>query len=314
MPGLLTGLIPACHTPFDRTGGLNLSVVDQQAALFRESGLRSVFVGGTTGEFASLTVGERKALCERWVSVAGDSMRVAVHAGSNCQADAIELAGHARAAGAAAIACVAPSYFKPAAVQDLVEFLVPIAAEAEPLPFYYYHIPCMTTVRLPVSDLLREARFRIPNLKGLKFSHDDMVDLQGAIAAEEGAFDVLFGFDEALLAGLSFGVVGAVGGTYNFAGPHFQRLIRAFEKGDMAAARAAQLRATEMIKPLGALGFTAASKAVMPFVGVDCGPVRPPLHNLSPEQLNHLYETLAPLDVFARPLKRTAGVVQAGRT
>ena len=162
-----------------------------------------MFVGGTTGEFASLTLDERKALCERWVAVAGDSMQVALHAGSNCQADSIELAAHARHAGVAAVAAVAPSYFKPATVHDLVDFLAPIAAAAGPLPFYYYHIPCMTSVRLPVTDLLREARGRIPNLRGLKFSHDDLVDLQGCITADGGAFDVLFGFDEALLAGLA---------------------------------------------------------------------------------------------------------------
>jgi N-acetylneuraminate lyase len=302
MPGVLTGLIPACHTPFDRTGGLNLPVVEQQAALFRESGLRSVFVGGTTGEFASLTLAERKALCERWVAVAGDSLKVALHIGSNCQADSIELAGHAEEAGVTAVAAVAPSYFKPATVRDLVDFLAPIAAAAGPLPFYYYHIPCMTNVRLPVAELLREACGRIPNLRGLKFSHDDLVDLQGCITAEGGAFDVLFGFDEALLAGLGFGVAGAVGGTYNFAAPLYQRLMRAFEKGDLAAARSAQFRATEMVKTLAAVGFTAASKAVMGFVGVDCGPVRPPLHNLSLEQKGALYDKLSPIEAFARPL------------
>ena len=168
MPGVLTGLIPACHTPFDRTGGLNLSVVEQQAALFRESGLRSVFVGGTTGEFASLTVVERKALAERWVSVAGDSIRVAIHAGSNCQAEAIELAGHARQAGAAAVAAVAPNYFKPATVSDLVEFLIPVAAEADPLPFYYYHIPCMTNVRLPVAELSARGAVSHPEFERLE--------------------------------------------------------------------------------------------------------------------------------------------------
>ena len=34
MPGPLTGLIPACHTPFTSTGRLNLAAVEQQAALF----------------------------------------------------------------------------------------------------------------------------------------------------------------------------------------------------------------------------------------------------------------------------------------
>jgi N-acetylneuraminate lyase len=83
-------------------------------------------------------------------------------------------------------------------------------------------------------------------------------------------------------------------------------LIRAFEKSDMATARAAQFRATEMVKILAALGFTAASKAVMSFVGVDCGPVRPPLQNLSMEQLSGLHEKLEPLEVLARSLKRSA--------
>ena len=303
MPGVLTGLIPACHTPFDPSGALNLRVVEQQAALFRESGLRSVFVGGTTGEFASMTVGERKALATRWVEVAGDSLQVALHVGSNCQADSIELATHAKQTGVTAVAAVAPSYFKPATVADLVEFLAPIAAAAGPLPFYYYHIPCMTNVRLPVTDLLREARGRIPNLRGLKFSHDDLVDLQGCINADGGAYDVLFGFDEALLAGLGFGVSGAVGGTYNFSAPLYQRLMRAAAESDMATARSAQFLATEMVKILAALGFTAASKAVMSFIGVDCGPVRPPLHNLAPVKLHALYDKLGSLDAFARPLK-----------
>jgi N-acetylneuraminate lyase len=306
MPGVLSGLIPACHTPFDRDGRLNLAVVERQATLFREQGLRGVFVAGTTGEYASLTMNERKALCERWMEVAGDTLRVAVHVGDNCQADAIELAAHARSAGVAAVAVAPPSYFKPATVQDLVEYCVPIAAEVDPLPFYYYHIPCMSGVRLSMAEFFYEARFRIPNLRGLKFSHDDMVDLQGCVAFENGSYDVLFGFDEALLAGLCLGARGAVGCTYNFAGRHYLRLVRAFESGDLAVARAAQLQATEMVKTLASFGFLPASKAVMALVGVDCGPVRPPLHNLAAPQIDALIGKLMSFDVFARPLKLLA--------
>ena len=304
MARVLTGLVPACHTPFHRDGRLNLDVVEHQAAFFRESGLRSVFVAGTTGEFASLTLDERKALCERWVEVAGDALRIAVHVGDNCQTDAIALAGHARQIGVAAVAAMAPHYFKPASVHDLIEFCIPIAAEADPVPFYYYHIPIMTGVRLPMAEFLHEARFRIPNLRGLKFSHDDLIDLQYCVAADEGAFEVLFGFDESLLAGLCLGACGAVGSTYNFAGRHYQRLVRAFETGDLATARAAQLRATELVKALTGFGFMPASKAVMAMVGVDCGPVRAPLRNLSTEQLAALAEKLARLDVLSRPMKR----------
>jgi N-acetylneuraminate lyase len=83
-------------------------------------------------------------------------------------------------------------------------------------------------------------------------------------------------------------------------------LIHAFESGDLVAARAAQFEATEMIKTLASFGFMAASKAVMALVGVDCGPVRPPLRNLTPAQIDALVVKLAERDVFARPLKLLA--------
>ena len=303
MPGFLAGLIPASHTPFDRSGQLDLSVVPRQAELFRRSGMRAVFIAGTTGEFASLSVKERKALCEGWLAAGDDNLRIVAHTGHNCLADAIELTTHARQAGVAAIAAVAPSYFKPAGIQDLIEFCLPIAEAADPLPFYYYHIPGMTNLRLPIAEFLHEARFRMPNLRGLKFSHYDMVELQECLNIDDGAFEVVFGQDEFLLAGLCFGVGGAVGATYNFAGPHYQRLIQAYESGDIKTARAAQLQASRMIQVLVQFGFSAASKATMALIGVDCGPVRSPLHNLSPDQVSALAKQLAQFDIFANPVR-----------
>ena len=304
MPGFLTGLIPASHTPFDRGGRLDLSVVPRQAELFRQAKMDGVFFAGTTGEWSSLTLDERKALCESWVECAGDQLRVVAHTGANCQADAVALTAHARQAGVAAVAAVAPSYFKPASVQDLIEFCLPIAAEADPLPFYFYHIPGMTNVRLPIAEFLHEARFRMPNLRGLKFSHYDLMELQDCINVDEGAFEVVFGQDEFLMAGLGFGVRGAVGATYNFAGPHYRRVMDAFASGDIKAARALQYQAARMIEVLIEFGFSAASKAVMSLIGVNCGPVRSPLRSLSPQQMDELARKLAPFDLFARPLKR----------
>ena len=293
MPGPLLGLIPACHTPLHPDGTLNLGMVEKQAELYLESGLRNVFVAGTTGEFASLTTQERMALAQRWCEVAGGSLRVAVHVGHNCLAEAIALAAHAQKAGAAAMAVTAPSYFKPASISDLIDFCAPIAAEAEPLPFYFYDIPGMTGVRLRMSEFLYQARFRIPTLRGLKYSNDDVLELQQCVRLEHGAFDVLFGSDECLLAGLCLGIRGAVGSTYNFAAPVYQRLIQAFEKHDLEAARTEQGKSIDLIKTLGDFGFLAASKTVMAMLGVDCGPVRLPLRNLTPQERAALWERLS---------------------
>jgi N-acetylneuraminate lyase len=303
MSNLPLGLIPACHTPFDSDGKLNLGPVEAQAKLYLEGGLKAVFIGGTTGEFCSMTIDERKRLCERWLDVAGDALQVAVHAGHNCQADAIELAGHARQSGAAAVAAMAPSYFMPKTITDLIDFCIPIAAEADPLPFYYYDIPGMTGVRFPMSDFLHEARFRIPNLRGLKYSNNDIPELQSCLQRSPGKFDIFFGTDESLLAALGLGVKAAVGATYNFCTPHFNRLIAAFQKGDLETARTLQHQHVEVVKILISYGFVPASKAIMTLMGIDCGPVRTPLRNLSASQVDELASRVSEYDIFARPLK-----------
>ena len=56
-----------------------------------------------------------------------------------------------------------------------------------------------------------------------------------------------------------------------------------------------------MIKVLYEPGFMAAAKAVMGLIGVDCGPVRPPLRNLTPTQLNALAGKLTEFDLWSRP-------------
>ena len=304
MSGPFSGLIAACHTPFSSEGELNPGVIERQAELLVECGVRGVFVAGTTGEFASLTLEERMTLADCWCKTDSASVRVAVHVGHNCLSEAVALAAHARQAGAIAVAATAPTYFKPASIQDLVDFCAPIAAEAAPLPFYFYDIPGMTGVELKMSDFLYQARFQIPTLRGLKYSNQDLFELQQCVRLDNGAFDIFFGLDECLLAGLCLGVRGAVGCTYNFAAPVYQRLMRAVGEQDLETARCEQGKAIDLVKTLNEFGFLAASKSVMAMLGVDCGPVRPPLRNLTIGQRLDLWERLSALDVFPRILSR----------
>src|SRR5438067_649712 len=83
---------------------------------------------------------------------------------------------------------------------------------------------------------------RIPNLAGLKFTNSDLATFQRLLRLRDGRFDVVWGFDEYLLAALALGAEGAVGSTYNFAAPLYHRIIAALAKGDLAAARAEQFR------------------------------------------------------------------------
>lgn len=298
-PHPIRGLVAAPHTPFLPDLSLNQRAVEPQARFLLDGGVNGVFIGGSTGEGPSLALAERRELTRHWTEVArGTTLRVVVHVGSNSLPDACALAAQAQQCGAAAIGAMAPYYFKPGSVTDLIDFCAPIAAAAPELPFYYYDYPAMTGVRLPVAEFLLQGRERIPTLAGAKCSHGDLTQIQHCLRAGDGAFDILLGCDELLLAGLALGVRGAVGTTFNVAAPLYQRIIAAFREGNLAAAQAAQWQAARMVQVLAGYGLVPASKAMMRMLGIDCGPVRPPLRGLTANELEALERELVALAVL----------------
>jgi N-acetylneuraminate lyase len=155
-----------------------------------------------------------------------------------------------------------------------------------------------------VAEFLRQAAGQIPNLAGVKFTSTNLHDYQECRALENGRYDLLFGHDEILLAGLALGAQGAIGSTYNFAAPVFRRVMDAFAAGDLETARREQATAAAMIRVFLDFGGVSACKAIMQLVGIDCGPARPPLRTLSGAEIDRLFEALQPFDIFARPLRR----------
>jgi N-acetylneuraminate lyase len=299
-PLRLTGLIAAPHTPLDVNDSLNKHAVAAQYDLLIESGVRGAFICGTTGESLSLTVEERKVILAAWKKVANGDFPVVVHVGANSVKEARLLAAHAADCGTDAIAVMAPNFFKPN-LDDLIAYCAAVAAAAPQTPLYYYDIPTMTGVSIPTARFLEQAAKSIPTLHGIKFTNNDLMTLQECLALKE--FDIVFGYDELLLAGLALGVKGAVGSTYNFAAPLYQRLMAAFERGDMETARQAQLQSVCMIRILQEFGFSRASKAMMRLVGVDCGPVRLPLRAMAEAEVRELARRLERMDGFSRPIR-----------
>lgn len=295
----LTGLVAATHTPFHADGSLNLAIVERQAAHLLANGVKFAFIGGTTGESSSLTLEERRALSVRWMEVArGSALKVIVHVGANSLADARSLAAQAQQLGAVAVSALAPSYFKPAGVARLVECMADIAAAAPELPFYYYEIPLLTGINLPPSEFLAQAADRIPNLAGIKFTSNNLMEYQLCRAFRGGAFDMPYGFDEIMLSALALGATGAVGSSFNFAAPIYLRVMKAFAAGDIPIAREEQFRSVQLITLLASRGYMGAAKATMKLLGVDVGPARLPNGNLDTAQQAALRADLEKLGFF----------------
>ena len=295
----LTGLIAAPFTPMDKRGALNLGVVKEYSDKLKKDGVSGAFVCGTTGEGMLMTSEERIAVADKWIEQQDESFKVIVHVGTTSAKQSSELARHAQKEGAYAIGCMGPMFLKPSNVEDLVAFCAEVAAGAPDLPFYYYHIPSVSDVCLPMPDFLEKAKTVIPNLAGIKFTHRNMMEMLQCLKADEMRWDILHGFDEELLCGLSMGAKGAVGSTYNYLAPLYLEIIQAFQDGNMDEARNLQYKSIRFIEILIRYGGgVIGGKPIMKFVGLDCGPLRAPAHNYTQAELSRYRTELEKIDFF----------------
>lgn len=298
MPVLMQGLFAAVHTPLTNDGKLNLAVVEQQAEHLMASGIQGVLVAGCAGEGQSLTLEERKELARRWAEILSGRIRLIVNVSHSSLPEAQELASHAQSIGASAIAMYAPAFFKPRRTEELIAFCTAVAAAAPKTPFFFDHIPDRTGVRPNMFDFLDLARPRIASLAGLIYGDKDLHDLARCLQRWSDRLTIFCAREEMLLAALALGAQAAVGASFNFAAPIYQRLWDEFSRGDMTQARHWQDQANRLLGVLRNYGSIAAGKAVMAALGIDCGPVRLPLQPLNEPQRLTLRRDLEAIGFF----------------
>jgi N-acetylneuraminate lyase len=282
----LKGLIAAPFTPMDTKGNLNLSVIPDYYLFLKHNGISGAFICGTTGEGVSLTLGEKKAVCNTWSKAISQDkdFKVILFVGGTCIEDCKELAIHARDQGIYAISFAPPFYFKPADISILTDCCKEIADAVPEMPFYFYHIPSLTGVDFPMIDLLKNVDGKISNFKGIKYTAENFMDFLSCLHFQNGKYDMLWGRDENLLSSLVLGCNGAVGSTYNYAAPLYFGIINAFKSNDLAKAQRLQQQSVDMISLLGKYGGIATGKSYMKLVGLDCGEFRLPVKNMTEKE------------------------------
>jgi N-acetylneuraminate lyase len=272
------GLIAAPFTPMSDRDVIIYDQIDEYHTYLVKNRIVGAFINGSTGETASLTQKEKMKVTEAWVKAArGSHIKIINLVGGTSYPECIDSALHSEATGVDAIAILAPYYFKPAGAQQLAGYCAKIAESVPRLPVFFYNIPVLTGVNIPMYDFLREAAPIIPNLAGIKYTHENFMDFLSCIRFEEGRYQMLGGYDEILLSSLVAGCRSAVGSTYNYAAPLYYAIIDSFNKGDLDTARRLQHKAIDMIRLLGKYGGIATGKAFMKYMGFDFGGFRLPV-------------------------------------
>ena len=289
----IKGLIAATFTPMTSDFSINLKVIDKYANYLKKIGVEGVFVSGTTGEGGLLNIDERKLVLQEWIKHKSKDFKIINHVGSSSYKLSEELATHSQNLKVDGISSMGPSFLSPNDEESLLDFCEPIAIAAKNIPFYYYHIPGISHVKIGMKNFLKKAYKRIPNLVGIKFSHHDLMEYQQCLNFKNGHFEILHGYDEVLLAGLSIGAIGAVGSTYNYMSSHYKKIINYFDTGKIEEARKIQQFSVNMVEILNKYGGgVRAGKAIMKIIGIDCGPSRAPVKILSSSEINSLISDL----------------------
>jgi len=304
----IQGLIAATYTPMLEDGSINPDPIREYSRYLISNNLAGAFINGTTGEGISMSTGERKKIAEEWMKHADGDFKNIIHIGSPSLESCKELAEHAREIGAFGVGIMGPNFIKPPTVNELVLFVSEIASRVPDLPVYYYHIPSMSGVNLPMPDFLQQASASVPNLVGLKFTHNDLMELNQCMMVDDGKFDILFGSDETLICSLSLGVTGAVGSTYNLIPSVYLKLIEYFRNGDLEKAREMQRLSVRLVAILNKYGGgIVCGKSIMNLLGMDLGPCRLPVRNLTPSQTDQLKNDLEKIQFFnTKELLQTA--------
>lgn len=272
----IKNLIAATYAPMLQNGSLNTDMIEAYRRFLIKNKISGVFMNGSTGDFVSLTSDERKSITNAWAKNKSAELYLIDHVGDSSLKVAKDLATHA-ADKVDAIAVLAPFYFRLNSIEKLVHYCKEVAACAPNLPFYYYHIPVLSGANLNMLEFLKAASKEIPNLEGIKFTNNNLIDYLHCKHYEGGKYNLLFGFDEIYLSSLPLGSDGWVGSTYNHLAPLYKKIKELFEAGKMSEAAELQRKSIRFVEILDNHGgFNGVAKGFMKTFGVDCGPSRFP--------------------------------------
>jgi 4-hydroxy-tetrahydrodipicolinate synthase len=278
----IRGIIPPVATPMLPNEDLDIPRLKWFLDYLIGNGVHGLFVLGTNSEFYALDEREKQEVIA--VSVAHVRHRVPVLAGTGAVStrEAVRLTRMAEREGADGVSVLTPFFITPSQ-QEIFDHFRRVA-ESTSLSVLLYNNPSTCGgLKIDVDTLARLAE--IPNILAIKDSSGDLQNTNEYVRAVPDRFAVLQGRDTLILPSLMFGARGAVPASANIAPALLVEIFEAFQRGDLAASKAAQLRMNPLRISLGLGTPPGGVKAALNLLGMSLGPARSPIAPLPPDKL-----------------------------
>lgn len=288
-PPLLTALV----TPLRPDGEVDFPAFERLAGRQIEAGA-GIIVCGSTGESSALSDGEKAALIEAAVALAGGKVPVIAGCGSNDTAHAAALTRAAEKAGADGALHVTPYYCKPS--EDGVFLHFSAVCAASELPVWIYHVPGRTGAKLPPQLLSRLAE--LPTVIAVKDADGDLSAAADRLAACGEKLSFWSGNDDLALPFLAMGGEGLISVTANICPERVRSLCEAALTGHRKAAVACHRRLLPLTRALFREGNPVPVKYALSLLGLCAPDCRLPLAPPAPETKAAVKNALAALGIL----------------
>jgi 4-hydroxy-tetrahydrodipicolinate synthase len=230
---MITGSIVALVTPMSPDGDVDYASLQKLVQFHINNGTDAIVSVGTTGESATLPVGEHVEVVRKTVEFCEGKIPVIAGTGANSTSEAIELGDLMQSVGTSAMLSVVPYYNKPQQ-RGMVKHFEAIADAAD-VPVILYNVPGRT-----VADLSNEAVFELaqhPKIAGLKDATGDLERLAQLKAGLNDDFVLLSGDDPTGCEFMLRGGHGVISVTANIVPKLMVELCRASISGQNTLAK-----------------------------------------------------------------------------
>lgn len=286
----LHGVIVPLVTPFDDHNQVDHTRLRNVVDFVISKGVHAVMVAGTTGEGPLLSNNERKQVLETVVAQTNHRVPVIAHTGCIDTVGTIDLSQHAANAGADIVSAIVP-YFFTFSQEQIYHHFLSVAESVPDTPMLLYAFPgnAKNDILPPLLGRLLKAA---PNIVGIKSSNDDLNRFQEYVQVGGEGFTGCFGVDELMLGGLVFGAKAQISGNSNSFPEPFVQLYEAYRAGDLQRAQQLQQVVNAVINLHQGGRTTAFFKATLGLRGIDAGQVRPPMCELTKEEMEEVKKSV----------------------
>jgi len=285
-----TGVGVALVTPFHQDGKIDFPGLEKLVLHQINNGTDYLVVQGTTGESATLSAEEKKAVLEYVIEINAKRLPVVLGIGGNNTAEVCKTLSNTNLNGVDGVLSVSPYYNKPS--QEGIYQHYKAVGAATDKAIVLYNVPGRTSSNVEASTTLRIAR-DVSNIVAVKEASGNLEQIMEIVKNRPENFTVLSGDDALTLPHMAIGGDGVISVVANAFPKRFSDLVHAAAENDMDLARAKHYELIDVIHALFADGNPGGVKHCLKLLNICGDPVRLPLVNVNDKVAQRLYDLTA---------------------